>query len=84
MNDDKDRFIRAMTPIVLSLIGGVVAVLVIVIDVPVEKFVAGMGFASTAVAGASGLSQNSTGSNNKLQTGGTETNNNGDINKEQT
>ena len=52
------ELIRALTPILIAIIGGAIGVSAILLDgVKEDKLTAAMGLAGTAIAGASGLAQ---------------------------
>lgn len=51
------ELLRALTPILIAAIGGVIGVSAIFSPVAGERLTAAMGLAGTAIAGASGLAQ---------------------------
>ena len=52
------ELIRALTPIILAIIGGIIGISAILsADIDANKLTAAMGLAGTALAGASGLAQ---------------------------
>ena len=54
------ELIRALTPITIAIIGGIIGVAAILsADIDSNKLTAAMGLAGTALAGASGLAQQS-------------------------
>ena len=58
MKSINPEVIRALTPIFLATIGGLISVAVLVApNVSDAKWAAGMGLAGTAIAGAAGLAQ---------------------------
>ena len=63
------EFMNSLTPMLIAIIGGIIGITVIFKAPANENWASGMGLASTAIAGASGLAQSGksepTGQNSK-------------------
>lgn len=66
MQFPNSEFIRALTPISLAIIGGVIGVSALFLpDITDTKLTAAMGLAGTSVAGAAGLAQSNNSDKNE-------------------